>query len=95
MDSCNNRAFHSFYPFCIFYLPPVTKFDKIFIEVIRIIEMDKLKAAVRSYLPNIEEPVIENITHDILRDAESIIHSMIRQAVNQEREKIYRESNKK
>lgn len=58
------------------------------------IEKNKIKELVKSYIPQAEEDVIENIAHDIIRDVEAVIYSMVRQAVNQEREIIYRKNNK-
>lgn len=56
------------------------------------IEKDKIKDLIKSYLPQAENDAVENIAHDIIRDVEPIIHSMVRQAVSQERENLYRKS---
>lgn len=58
------------------------------------IQRDKIKEVIKSYLPQAENDTVENIAHDIIRDAEAIVHSMIRQAVSQERENLYRKNSK-
>ena len=45
---------------------------------------------VKSYLPQAEQEVVDRIISDVRQDAENIIHSLIRQAVAQEKDKLYR-----
>lgn len=49
------------------------------------IEKDKLKELVRSYLPQAEDNIIDCICEDIMLDAEVAIFTMIRQAVANKR----------
>lgn len=58
------------------------------------IEQDKLRALITSYLPQAEPDTIKNIANSIVRDVEAVIYSMVRQAVNQERESLYRKKAK-
>jgi len=58
------------------------------------IEKNKLKDLVKSYLPQTKDATVDNISDDIIRDAESIIHSMVRQAIAQERENLYLKKSK-
>lgn len=58
------------------------------------IEKDKLRALINSYLPQAEPDTIDNIANSIVRDVEAVIYSMVRQAVNQERENLYRKNAK-
>jgi len=56
------------------------------------IEKEKIQELIKSQLPQAKNETIESIGHDIIRDAESVIYSMIRQAVSQERENLYRKN---
>ena len=58
------------------------------------IERDKLRDLVKSYLPQANNDVIEHISDDVIRDTEAVLHSMVRQAVAQERENLYKKSSK-
>lgn len=58
------------------------------------IEEDKLRTLIKSYLPQAETDTIDNIANNIIRDVEAVIYSMVRQAVNQERENLYRKNAK-
>jgi len=58
------------------------------------IERDKLRDLVKSYLPQVDNDVIEHISDDVIRDTEAVIYSMVRQAVAQERENLYKKSSK-
>jgi hypothetical protein len=53
------------------------------------ISKDEVGQIVRAYLPRAEAAVIERIVDDIVQVAEVIIHSMVRKAVAQERDKLY------
>jgi hypothetical protein len=53
------------------------------------INKDKVKEVIKSYLPQEENETIENIAHDLVRNVEIIINSMIRQAVSQEKENLF------
>lgn len=53
------------------------------------VERDKIVEILRSYLPNIGEQVLGRIADDIVRDVESITHSIIRQTVAQKRVENY------
>lgn len=70
------------------------KIAKISLGVIRMINKKKLYELVKSYLPQTEPAIIDDIANNVIRDAESIIYSMVRQAVNQERENLYKKNNK-
>lgn len=54
-----------------------------------VIEREKIIAIVKSYLPQINAAVVDRIADDIVKDVESIAHSMIRQTVAQQRERLY------
>jgi len=54
------------------------------------IERDKIKDLVKSYLPQADNDVIEHISDDVIRDTEAVIYSMVRQAIEQERQSLYR-----
>ena len=58
------------------------------------IDKDKVVELVKSQLPQADDEIIQNITNDVVRDAEAVIRSMIRQAVAQEREHLYRRNSK-
>jgi len=58
------------------------------------IDKDKIKELVKSSLPQANSEVVEHITDDVIRDAEAAIHSMVRQAAAQERERSYQKRNK-
>lgn len=60
----------------------------------KMIEEDKLRTLIKSYLPQAETDTIDNIANNIIRDVEAVIYSMVRQAVNQERENLYRKNAK-
>jgi hypothetical protein len=49
----------------------------------RVIELIKVQ------LPQADNEVTENIAASIIQDAEAVIHSMVRQAVSQEKENQY------
>jgi len=53
------------------------------------IDKDKIKERIVSYLPRAGNDTIEDIAYHIIRDAEAVICSMIRQAVHQEKENLY------
>lgn len=53
------------------------------------ISQNEVRQIVRSYLPREEEAVLERIVNEIVQDAEVIIHSMVRKAAAQERDKLY------
>lgn len=56
------------------------------------IERDKVAEMVKSCLPRLDEDVVGRIAEDIARDVETIIYSLIRHAVAQEREQLFRSS---
>lgn len=58
------------------------------------IDKRKIAEIVRTYLPKAEDNTVEGITNSIIQDAEAVIRSMLRQAVAQERESLYRQNNK-
>jgi hypothetical protein len=58
-------------------------------EETKVIEREKIIAIVKSYLPQIKTDVVDRIADDIVKDVESIAHSMIRQTVAQQREQLY------
>jgi len=57
------------------------------------IDKRKIAEIVRTYLPKAEDDTVEGITNSIIQDAEAVIRSMLRQAVAQERESLYRQNN--
>ena len=58
------------------------------------IEKDKVSELVKTHLPQAEDEIIQRITCDVIRDADAVIRSMVRQAVAQERENLYRKNSK-
>lgn len=58
------------------------------------IDRGKLQELIKANLPQAHEELVAEIANDVIRDAEAIIHSMVRQAVNQERENLYRKKSK-
>lgn len=58
------------------------------------IEKDKIMELIKSQLPQAENETVEEIAVSIIQDVEAIVHSMVRQAVSQEREHLYRRNNK-
>jgi len=54
------------------------------------IDKDKIKKMIVSYLPKAENDTIENIASNIIRDTEAVISSMIRQEVSQEKQDLYK-----
>lgn len=53
-----------------------------------VVNTDEVTRVVKTYLPWAETSLVDKITSDVIQDAENIIHSLIRQAVAQEREKV-------
>ena len=53
------------------------------------INREQLITLIKSHIPNASEKVALSLASDITQDAESIIRSMVRQAVSQVREEIY------
>ena len=54
-----------------------------------IIEEERLRALVESYLPQIDNATVDRIATAVKIEAEAIIHSMIRQAAAQEKQHLY------
>jgi len=51
------------------------------------IDRDKIKELVKASLPQDQIGVVERIVDNIIRDVEAVIHSMVRQEIEREREK--------
>jgi len=58
------------------------------------INREQLITLIKSHIPNASEKVTLSLASDITQDAESIIRSMVRQAVSQVREELYSKNNK-
>jgi len=58
------------------------------------IDKNTVFALVKSQLPLAEAAIVENITQDIVRDGEAVLHSMVRQATAQERENLFMKNRK-
>jgi hypothetical protein len=56
------------------------------------IERHKIASIVKTSLPCLGEEVVDRIADDVIRDVESIAHSLIRRIIVQEREQLYRDS---
>jgi hypothetical protein len=54
-----------------------------------VIEKKELVNLIKSYLPQANGVTVDRIADEIKADAESIIHSMVRQAAAQERQQLY------
>jgi len=54
-----------------------------------VIEKEKLIALIETYLPQSDNATVERIAIAVKVDAEAIVHSMIRQAVAQEKQHLY------
>jgi len=53
-----------------------------------IIEKEKLMTLIESYLPEADDATLDRIATAVKCDAEAIVHSMIRQVVAQEKERL-------
>ena len=58
------------------------------------INKNRVMELVKSQLPQANSEVLENISVNVIQDAEAIIHSMVRQATSQEKENQYWKNNK-
>lgn len=58
------------------------------------VDMDKVAELVKSCLPRVTDDVVRRIAQDIVSDVEPIMHSLIRQAVAQERQQLFLNSYK-
>lgn len=58
------------------------------------ISKDKITKLIKSHLPQSDNKVIDDIANNIIQDSEAVIHSMVRQAVSQEKESQYWKNNK-
>ncbi len=57
-----------------------------------VIDKDKIKKMIAACLPKAESGTIESIACNIIRDTEAVISSMIRRAVSQEKEDLYKKN---
>ena len=58
------------------------------------VDTEKVAELVKSCLPRVTDDVIRRIAQDIVADVEPIMHSLIRQAVAQERQQLFQNSYK-